>query len=166
MAEFDSKGFSIHGLLCCFAEILDELKERSVVRTLNNPVSDYAEWLVAKKMDLKLVSNSNSGYDAKDAKGNRFQIKSRRLSPKNNSRQLGVIRKLNSNEFDYLIGVIFNKDFIVEEAYKIPQGVIDKFAPFNEHQNGHILHLRGDVLKALGVENITNIIKDDNTATV
>ncbi len=145
---------------------MDELKTRGVVRTLNNPVSDYAEWLVAKKMDLKLVSNSNSGYDAKDVYGNRFQIKSRRLSPKKNSRQLSVIRKLNSNEFDYLIGVVFNKDFTVEEAYKIPRSVIGKFAPFNEHQNGHILHLRGDVLKAQDVENITNIIKDEPTRNV
>jgi len=31
---------------------MDELKERKVIRTFNNPVADYAEWLVALKQDL------------------------------------------------------------------------------------------------------------------
>ena len=41
-------------LLKCFADVLDELKERGVVRTRNNPVSDYAEWLEAQPKSAKL----------------------------------------------------------------------------------------------------------------
>ena len=44
-----------------------------------------------------------TGYDAVDAAGCRYQIKARRLTPQNKSRQLGVVRKLEQTEFDYLI---------------------------------------------------------------
>jgi len=158
--EFDPRRFSIQGLLQCFAEILDELKGRGVVRTRNNPVSDYAEWLVTQKMGLKLMPSSNLGYDATSVGGKRYQVKGRRLDLTHNSRQLSVIRNLNANEFDYLIGILFDKDFTVKEAYKIPHAVISQFARFSKHQNGHILHLRGDVLRAMGVQNITRILND------
>lgn len=147
-------------LLQQFADTLDELKRRGIVRTRNNPVADYAEWLVSKILGLSLVRNSNSGYDAINEKGERFQIKGRRLDPANNSRQLSVIRNLQANEFDYLIGIIFNRDFEVIEAYKIPQYVIKEYASFSSHQNGHILQLRGDVLNNQLVQNITQSFVD------
>ena len=39
-------------LMNMYAEILAELNSRKVVRTYNNPVGDYAEWLVAEKLGL------------------------------------------------------------------------------------------------------------------
>ena len=161
MNAFDPKAFSTPDLLRCFADILDELKQREVVRTRNNPVADYAEWLVAQRFDLSLERNSRSGYDATNAMKKRFQIKSRRLDPSNASRQLSVIRNLDAGEFDYLIGVLFNRDFTVKEAYKIPHGVIAKYARFSKHQNGHILYLRGDILRDPRVEDITHILSND-----
>ncbi len=166
MTGFDPKGFSTPDLLRCFAEVLDELKARGVVRTRNNPVADYAEWLVSRKLGLELMHNSSSGYDAIGTNGDRFQIKSRRLDPSNNSRQLSVIRNLNANKFDSLIGVLFDKDFAVKEAYKIPHNVIAKFARFSKHQNGHILHLRGDILNVPGVEDITHTLTDSRATGV
>ena len=155
MIEFNPKEMSQIDLLRCYADILDELKHRHVVRTFNNPVADYAEWLVAKKLGLKLGTNSRFGYDATNSANEKFQIKSRRLVPSNKSRQLGVIRNLEDVEFDYLIVVLFESDFSLKEAYKIPQRVITKYAKFSKHQNGHILHLRGDILKDPVVEEIT-----------
>lgn len=160
MSEFDPKAFPTPSLLRCFADILDELKQRGVVRTRNNPVADYAEWLVAQRLDLSLERNSRSGYDATSTMNERFQIKSRRLDPSNKSRQLSVIRNLDAGEFDYLIGVLFDRDFTVKEAYKIPHGVIAKYARFSKHQNGHILYLRGDVLRDPSVEDITHILSN------
>jgi hypothetical protein len=159
MPKFNLKKISVPDLLRLLSEILDELKAQDVIRTRNNPVSDYAEWLVSEKMNLELVPPSKSGYDAVGADGKRYQIKSRRLDPKNKSRQLSVIRKLKAKEFDYLIGIIFDKDFSVKEAYKIPHRVIGNFGRFSKHQNGHILHLRGEILKASGVKNITKTLK-------
>lgn len=151
------KQTSTPSLLHHFADIIDELKRRGVVRTRNNPVADYAEWLAAQKLRLSLERKSRSGYDATNKKGERFQIKSRRLDPTNKSRQLSVIRNLSAGEFDYLIGILFDRDFTVKEAYRIPRRIIAKYAQFSEHQNGHILQLRGAVLKDQAVEDLTPI---------
>ncbi len=153
------KKSSTHDLFQDYAEIMDELKERNVVRTFNNPVADYAEWLVSSKLKLNLETNSKAGYDAKDSTGTRFQVKCRRLSISNSSRQLGVIRKLGEKEFDYLIGVIFNRDFSVKEAYQIPHKVIEKYAKYSNHQHGHILQLKGGLLKDPTVKDITENFK-------
>ena len=166
MTEFDWKALTVSKLLRCFADILDELKKREVVRTRNNPVADYAEWLVTQQLGLSLERSSNRGYDAIDQKsGKRYQIKSRRLDPTNESKLLSVIRNLDTNEFDYLVGVLFNRDFTVKEAYKIPHSVIREHARFSEHVNGHLLHLQGEVLTARGVENITKVLGKHNSTT-
>jgi len=151
---------SIKGLLHQFAAIMDELKTRGVVRTRNNPVADYAEYLTANALKLTLEHNSKLGYDAQGEKGERFQIKGRRLDETNKSRQLSVIRNLNSKEFDYLIGVLFDHDFIVMEAYRIPHQLISKYAKYSKHQNGHILYLKGPILQESVVENLTHIFKE------
>ena len=158
MRRCNPKSLSTSNLLQCFSSILDELKQRGVVRTRNNPTGDYAEWLVATKFKLKLEPNSNAGYDAASSRGKkvRFQIKGRRAKK---SRQLSVIRNLEAKKFDYLIAVFFDDDFAVREAYKIPYKIVKKYAEFNEHQNGHILHLRGDILKDNKVEDITRVLK-------
>lgn len=97
------KLLSIEQLLNQYTQILDELRERGVIRTENSPIGDYAEWLVAKCLGLTLKKSSNSGYDAIDTEGVKFQIKSRRITPKNPSTQLSAIRNLESQDFDYLI---------------------------------------------------------------
>jgi len=158
MTEFDWGTLTVSELLRSFADILDELKERKVVRTRNNPVADYAEWLVAQQLGLLLERNSKRGYDATDQDGKHYQIKSRRLDRTNESRQLSVIRNLDAAEFVYLIGILFNRDFTVKEAYKIPHGVIKEHARFSELQNGYILHLQGEVLTVPEVENITEVL--------
>lgn len=163
MIQFNPKAISTHDLLRCYADILDELKHRHVVRTFNNPVADYAEWLVAQMLDLELKTNSRSGYDATNSANEKFQIKSRRLVPSNKSRQMGVIRNLEAVEFDYLIAVLFESDFSLKEAYKIPQSVITKYAKFSKHQNGYILHLRGKILKDPVVEEITHALNNGIT---
>jgi hypothetical protein len=155
VVEFNPNDFSTFELLRCHAAILDTLRARGVIRTQNNPVADYAEWVVSKALGLELTPNSNAGYDAVGTDGTRYQIKSRRVDLLRDRRQLGVIRNLDDVEFDYLIGVLFSRDFSTVEAYKVPHAIIRDFARFRKHQNGHVLHLRGSILEAPGVENIT-----------
>ena len=105
-------------LMNTYADILDELNKREIVRTYNSPVGDYAEWLVSQKLNLKLESNSNKGYDAYDEKsGEKYQIKCRWGSgnPNMKSRGLSFIRDIEGNSFDYLIAVIFDRNFHVNE---------------------------------------------------
>jgi len=142
----DIKKLKTKELLSLYSNILEELLCRKVVRTANNPVADYAEYLVADKMGLNLANNSNSGYDAIDKDGVRYQIKSRRFNNHRQPRQLGVIRDIEKNNFDFLIAVLFDFNFNVVEAYKIPKDLIVKYARFSNHQRGHILILRGLIL--------------------
>ncbi len=156
--NIDVSEISLDKLLILFGDLLDELKKRGVVKTRNNPVADYAEWVAAKAFNLKLQESSNKGFDAIDEKRIKYQIKGRRLHPSNPSRQLGVIRDLDKKGFDFLIAVLFNKDFTIHEAYKIPHELISKHSRYSKHQNGHILQLKGEILSAKGVENITEVL--------
>jgi hypothetical protein len=156
MVSTNLNSSSVEELLLLFADVLDELKKRGVTRSRNNPVADYAEWLVARKLDLYLEGKSNCGYDARSNDGERYQLKTRRLDKTNKSRLLGVIRNYEGNEFDYLVGILFNRDFKVVNAYKIPHECIKDHSRFSEHQNGHLLHLSGKILEDGRVEDITN----------
>lgn len=126
---------------------IDELMRRNVVRTRNGPIGDFAEWLVAKSMNLTLAKNSKAGYDAESEAGVKFQIKSRIVTKSNNSRQLSAIRKYEAKDFDYLIGIIFNTEIEILEAVQIPYAIVGNYASYKEHINGHILRLKGAVLR-------------------
>jgi len=143
MFTSELKNLSVVQLLRLNASTIEELIYRGVVRTRNNPVGDYAEWLISSKLGLVLLENSQEGFDAVDANGVRYQIKSRRHSRTNKSNQLGVIRNLENNPFDYLIAVVFDWDYSILFAIKMPITSIEGHAKFNEHQNGYILNLTG-----------------------
>lgn len=133
-------------LLRTYANIMKELKARGIIRTFNVPSADFAEKLVAQKLGLSLEKSSKKGFDGKDKNGTRFQIKSRRITSRNRSRQLGVIRNYDQHNFDFLITVIFDEYFNVKEMWKIPWDIVGKYSKYSEHQNGHILHCKGDLL--------------------
>lgn len=134
---------------------MEELRQRNLIRSSNNPVSDYAEKIVSERMNLTLQKGSTKGYDAIDEKtGVRFQIKTRRLTKHNKSKQLGVIRNLNQDLFDFLVAVIFDEYFEPQEIWQIPRDVIHLYSRFSEHQNGHILLLTGDILRDKNVKRI------------
>ena len=150
----EEKALSTSDLLSFFGKILDELKDRKIIRSQNSPVGDYSEWLVAQVFNLELQTNSNKGFDALDSEGTKYQIKGRRLCSLNSSRQLGVIRGLEDRKFDVLVGVLFDRNFSLLEAYMIPHRIIAGHSKYNEHPNGHILHLKGKILQATGVKRI------------
>ncbi len=153
-------GRTISELLSLHGAVLDELKSRGVVRSKNNPTGDYAEWLVSMRLGFSLETNSAKGFDATDSQGFRYQIKGRRVTPDNRSTQLGVIRNLDARDFDFLVAVVFDRDWTVLRAAKIPHGVVATLATFRPHVNGHVMHLRPTVLDVHGVEDISAALRD------
>ncbi|MBD9585809.1 hypothetical protein IB254_01955 [Pseudomonas sp. PDM03] len=141
-------------LLKLQSEVMRELRSRGILRTMNNPVGDYAEWLVASALGLKLAKNSAAGHDAESETGKKIQIKARRVNPANKSRQLGVIRNLEKGDFDELIAIIFSESYEVVEAVSIPHSVISEYSTHRSHVNGHVLHLRGALLSDSRVRDI------------
>ncbi len=151
---------SVAELLSTHGAVLEELRKRGILRSTNNPTGDYAEWLVSERLGLTLENNSARGFDATDSHGSRYQIKGRRVTPENPSAQLGVIRSLERREFDFLVAVVFDADWHVIRAAKIPHDIVGQLAKFRSHTNGHVIHLRPTMLVEHGVEDITSILKD------
>jgi len=149
---------SIKELLQLQSEIINELQRRKIVRTKNNPLGDYTEWLVAKGLGLELATNSAAGYDGVDSEGIKIQIKGRRVTPENKSRQLGAIRNLEVNDFDQLAAVIFNENYDVIDALLIPHKVVGEYAKFRKHVNAHIMYLKGPILTDPRVKDIKKFI--------
>ena len=135
--------FSVEELLKLYSNLINELRKRNVLRSSNNPVADYAEYIIADRFGLQLQPNSNKGYDAIDPNtGVKYQIKSRRNTRFNHSTQLGVIRNLDVANFDFIIAVIFGEEFNLLKIYKFPRSIIKKYARFSDHLNGYILNLK------------------------
>lgn len=145
-------------LLRIHTAVIEELKQRDVVRTANNPVGDYAEWLVSTELGLLLTRNSQAGYDATDSDGARYQIKGRRVPYSQGSATLSAIRNLARGEFDWLIALIFKPDFSLRYAAKIPSNVVSEVATFRAHTNGHVLNLHPSILERQDVYDLTTTL--------
>ena len=147
-------------LLQAHNAIIDELKSRGVVRSKNQPIADYAEGLACRKLNLKLVDTKNNpGYDAIGVDSQRYQIKSRQPTPENTSTQTSFIYKLDSKRFDFIIGILFNEDYSVKLALKIPYDVVKKYAKYKKTNNAHVIFLQGELLKEVDVFDITHLFK-------
>ncbi len=153
---FNLKDLSPIELLNIDAAILAELRARGIIRTDNAPLGDYTEYLVARTLGLTLQRNSSAGYDAIDEQDNiKYQIKGRRPSDTNPSTQVSAIRRLEAQNFDFLIAVLFHHDFRVKKAYKIPHAVVVEHARPVPYSNSHRLHIQGLLLTHTDTEDIT-----------
>ena len=146
-------------LLKLYASLLDELRSRDVLRSANNPLADYAEGLCARAMGWTLVPKSTAGYDATDAEKRKFEIKARRITTENASRQLSAIRAIERQRFDFLAGVLFDREFGVMRAALIPFAIVKEHGTLSAHTNSWRFILRESVWTLPGVENITARLK-------
>lgn len=154
------KSQSARQLLQLTGAVIDELVSRDINRTGNNPLSDYTEWLVARCLGLKLASTSTQGYDAIDDEGRKYEIKGRRITPRNKSRQLSAIRDIDGEHFDFLIAVVFDAQFEVYRAFKIPRSVVKAKGKYKAHTNSIILHARDSLLTVADVVDLKSKITE------
>ena len=146
---------SHHELLNLYDAVLTELRARGVVRSSNNPVADYSEWLASRALGLKLESKSTTGFDGVCGAGSRYEVKGRRRTPHNDSVQLSALRGLDKCHFDYLVGIVYKPDFSVDYAGKVPHAVVLERATYRSHTNAWILQFKRDLLNDHRVEDIT-----------
>src|SRR5512132_1525397 len=95
------QSLSHHELLALYDAILTELRARDILRSSNNPVADYTEWLAARALGLTLQTKSTTGFDGVCAAGHRYEVKGRRRTQQNGSVQLSHIRGLDKCHFDF-----------------------------------------------------------------
>lgn len=146
-------------LLVLHAGVADELRSKGVTRSLNNPTGDLAEHLFCEAFTWNQAGKSNPNIDAVGTDGTRYQIKGRRLTRYNHSRQLGAIRDLKGAHFDFLAGVLFSEDYSVLRAAIIPFAVVKERASFVERTNSHRFLLRDDVWDATGVRDVSDELR-------
>jgi hypothetical protein len=142
-------------LLSLHVGVGDELRARGITRSSNNPTGDLAEYLFRKAFGWEPAGNSTANFDATDREGNLYQIKGRRITRLNPSRQLSAIRDLAGGHFHFLAGVIFAEDYSVQRAAIIPHAVIAGGASFVERTNSHKFLLRDNVWDLRGVRDVT-----------
>lgn len=157
------EGRSTPELFSMYAAIADELRQRGIMRTSNNLVGDLAEYLFSQAMGWKLSDNSQCGYDAvaedADTKTT-YQIKGRRLTPQNPSRQLGALRDLElADSFDYLAAVLFNPDYTVHRAIILPRQQVLEASAFIERTNSHKFQLLDGVWGLPGAQDVTDRLR-------
>ena len=141
-------------LLQTHGAVIDELMRREVVRTRNNPIGDYTEWLVCKHLELEMQRNSQSAFDAvDDSKKKRYQIKGRQSEAK--KVQFSAIRNFDQHGFDFVIAVVFNQDYSIRFAAKLTHAAVADHSTYREHTNAHILILDENALSSDGVGDIT-----------
>ena len=155
----DITSLSNRELLKLYTELMTELRSREIVRSSNGPGADVAEGLVKQALSLTLNVASTAGYDGIDPDGRKIEVKCRRLTRHNNSRQLSAIRNLESAHFDFLAGVLFNEDFSVMRAALIPFHVVKNHSVFVKHTNAWKFVLRDGIWTLPGVEDITEQLR-------
>jgi hypothetical protein len=159
MTILDPDALTDRQLLVLYGQVLDTLRARKTVRSANNPVADYAEGLCAKALSLTLAPKANTGYDGTDPTGKKIEVKARRITKENGSRQLSAIRGIGKQHFDHLAGVLFNADFSVMKGCLIPYAVVNEHGKHNVHANSHRFLLRDSVWSLPGVQDITEALK-------
>lgn len=150
---------SVGELMRTYGDVLDELRERRVLRTGNGPIGDYAEQLFASSFGWVLTGNSAAGYDATDERQVRYQIKARRITSRSPSRQLGALRRLPQRPFDVLAAVLFDENFGIVRAALVPFEIVATLAKRTEHTNSWRLMLTDRVWSLSGVKDVTETIR-------
>lgn len=109
----------IKSLLNEYSCIIEKLRKNKVIKT-GKVVADYGEYIASKKLNLKLETNSvNKGYDAKDAKGRKYEIKARKAT-KWNHPSVFPIKLSQLSVVNFLIYVEFDNKWDVIKLLKIP----------------------------------------------
>ena len=117
-----------------WARCMRAMRNRDLTRTANTPVGDYAERIACDRLSLKRMGFSEKSVDAIGPDGARYQIKGRRITPENRSRQVSAIRNIRSEPFDVLLVLFFDEDLNLTEMWSVPCEVVEE-APYVEHTN-------------------------------
>lgn len=151
----DLKELTPPELLVLHGAISEELRERRITRSSNNPLGDLAEHLFCRALHWNQADPSMRDADATDQHGTRFQIKARRLTAHNKSRQLGALRDLPDKHFDVLAAALFREDYTVLRAALIPHSIVVEYARRVERTNSSRFILRDSVWTLPDVKDVT-----------
>lgn len=109
----------------------DKLLELGVIRSERSVAGDYGEWLAAEALGLTLATSGvQAGFDATDADGKTYQIKTRIVRDVNAATSFDI--KETSQRFDYLIGVLLSPSCDLLGLLRVPVDEVVKRAARNQ----------------------------------
>ena len=101
------------------------------------------EYLFCRAFGWKQSGNSHPNADTTGADGKTlYQIKGRRWTPHNKSRQLGALRGLPDGGFHFLAAVLLKPDYSVDRAAIVPRALVLANAKHVEWTNSWKFMLR------------------------
>jgi hypothetical protein len=107
----------------CYTAARQGLSELGILRSERNLQGDYAEWQAAGLFGLRLVPNPvQKGFDARDARGLTYQIKSRMV--KGLSQPTSFDLAAIAEPFDYLVCLFFSPSFELLGLAKVTYAVV------------------------------------------
>lgn len=127
-------------LIELYPKLLQELKARGIIRT-NNLIGELGEYLAANAYqknprlpNLQLNIKSTKNIDATSNKGERYAIKA------TSGNGTGVFASLPTEDdgkvyFEYLILVIFNKDYSLQAIYELTWDQFVKYRRMKPPEN-------------------------------
>ncbi|MCE8025713.1 DUF6998 domain-containing protein [Billgrantia aerodenitrificans] len=122
-------------------------------------VGQYAELLVQTHFGARRSANCTAGCDLVTNNGLKIEVKGRVARrdgyvPRTDIRSTTV----DGHQFDYLVYVVFRRDYRIERAYGIPIHVFKKVASLVQHNNSlpkWRFRATVDLLAAPGVDDLT-----------
>ena len=159
MSKFDLGSLSVLQVLGLYADIINDLRERGVLRSTNSPVADYAEYLVCRGLSLSPAKKSAKGFDATDAEGKKYEIKARREATGSKPTRFSPIRELEAHQSDYLVAVVFAEDFTVKKAGILTHSAVCRLAYRQERVKAWILPLSSSLWIGRGVNDVTSTLR-------
>ena len=151
-------------LLADYAAILDELRDRGVVRTANPPAGDYAELLVKTALCGELVDPSVKGHDGVLPDGTTIQVKTRVVTSPRRPGQLQT-SPFRSWSIGKVALVLLNADdYSVVQGVLLPSATARALSTPRAHVNGDVLMMTAAVLDHPEAEDITQMLNDAATS--
>ena len=133
----DPGSLSTSELFKTYRAILRELTDRGIVRTMNAPAGDYAEYLVAALTKGELADNSEKSWDIKTPEGERLQVKCRVVQEgKRGQRHLSPFRTW---DFDRAVIVLFDDDYGIRRCVALPRPMVEEHSTYRKHVNGYVM---------------------------
>ncbi|MYC36068.1 MAG: hypothetical protein F4X66_04050 [Chloroflexi bacterium] len=150
-------------LLLTYEAIDDELLRRRIQEKRGEAVGGYTERLVCLALKLRRMDLDHEGFDAIDeglpGQVIRYQIKGRRdIKDKNPLLSSIGDYQQGKRPFDFLVGVVFGKNFHIRRAAKIEYDDLWNLNELLSTKNGRQLKLTNGLMRKKGVQDITNIL--------
>ncbi|WP_104081982.1 hypothetical protein [Cryobacterium sp. Y11] len=132
MTNLDLHTMNVGELLDTYSRILDELRNRGLIRTKNAPVGDLAEYAASIAYEGKLEKNSAKSYDLLAGDGRRVQVKVRNVVPTTSQSQ--TFSAIRSDGYDVCLFVLVT-DNRVTLAKEWSLAVVKMHGRFQAHTN-------------------------------